>query len=937
MKNKIGKLIFGLFVVLVATGYGSVSAQSITVTNVAPTPVCAGSDVSITFDAINGGSGNHFDNSTTYTIYLSNSSGSNFSSLGTFSTTGISYNTSDNGTTSAITTTVTLPASLVTGSNYKISIGSANPAFDGSTGAGASSAFTVNALITPTVTATADPSNTFCADQPITFTATPANAGSYQWQIDGVAYGSNSTNNTISFPSGTIQNGHKVRVILTSNNQCASPKTATSQYVTVTVYPLPTVNAGGSMTAICQGGTSAALGGSYGGGATGAIWSDGGAGGTFSNNGGSTPNTATYTASSTFSGTVTLTLTSQGGSCGTVTDTKTIIVNKNPTVNAGGAIAAICQSGTSAALGGSYGGGATGAVWSDGGAGGTFSNNGGSTPNTATYTASPTFSGTVTLTLTSQGGSCGTVTDSKTITVNQNPTANAGGSLAAICQGGTSAAMGGSVGGGATGGTWSGGAGTWTNANNPSTATYTAGASESGTITLTLTTTGGVCGSTTVTKTITVNQNPTANAGGALAAICQGGTSAALGGSVGGGATGGTWSTTAGGTFNPGLTNLNATWSPPAGYSGTATLVLTTTGGSCGTTSASKTITVNPTLVPTLSITSTSTNICTTAPSGSTPVTFSISSSTNLGNAPSYQWLLNGSNIGGQTGSTYTANSLVNGAQISLKATSNATCPSPSTVTSSVITMTGYTPPAQPVFAGSSGNVNLTSGICPYVSGLVYTVNADPNATSYNWTLPSGWNITAGAGTNSITVEVLPSTATGNLSISVTAQNACGASSSKSLTVNVNTSAAVYAGADARICTGTSYTISDASVSGYVNTNSGFGWSALSGSFNNTSSVNPTYTPSITSGTVTLTLTSTKTTGNPNCKVLTDNMVLTVVPLPTAAAGTAISTCSNSGSVNITTGSTATNYASVTWTSSGTGTFANANSLTTATYTPSAA
>jgi hypothetical protein len=69
--------------------------------------------------------------------------------------------------------------------------------------------------------------------------------------------------------------------------------------------------------------------------------------------------------------------------------------------------------------------------------------------------------------------------------------------------------MGGSVGGGATGGTWTGGAGTWTNANNPSNATYNASASESGTITLTLTTIGGSCGIATVTKTITVNPNPT--------------------------------------------------------------------------------------------------------------------------------------------------------------------------------------------------------------------------------------------------------------------------------------------------------------------------------------------------------------------------------------------------------------------------------------------
>jgi hypothetical protein len=64
---------------------------------------------------------------------------------------------------------------------------------------------------------------------------------------------------------------------------------------------------------------------------------------------------------------------------------------------------------------------------------------------------------------------------------------------------------------------------------------------------------------------------------------------------------------------------------------------------------------------------------------------------------------------------------------------------------------------------------------------------------------------------------------------------------------------------------------------------------------------------------------------------------ITINAVPTSVAGTAVLTCSNSGAVNITSGSSATNYSSVAWTSSGTGTFASANSLTAATYTPSVA
>ena len=108
-------------------------------------------------------------------------------------------------------------------------------------------------------------------------------------------------------------------------------------------------------------------------------------------------------------------------------------------------------------------------------------------------------------------GSCIVYSTSTLVTVNSNPTADAGSALTAICQSGTTSAMGGSIGGGATSGSWTGGAGTWTNATNPSIATYTASATETGTITLTLTTSGGNCGTTTATKTLIINSNPTQN------------------------------------------------------------------------------------------------------------------------------------------------------------------------------------------------------------------------------------------------------------------------------------------------------------------------------------------------------------------------------------------------------------------------------------------
>jgi uncharacterized protein (TIGR02145 family) len=61
-------------------------------------------------------------------------------------------------------------------------------------------------------------------------------------------------------------------------------------------------------------------------------------------------------------------------------------------------------------------------------------------------------------------------------------------------------------------------------------------------------------------------------------------------------------------------------------------------------------------------------------------------------------------------------------------------------------------------------------------TGLVYSVT-EVQGITYNWTVPSGWTITGGQGSNSITVNA--GTQSGTLS--VTAQNACGTSAASTL------------------------------------------------------------------------------------------------------------------------------------------------------------
>ncbi|MGZ4048563.1 MAG: FG-GAP-like repeat-containing protein, partial [Bacteroidia bacterium] len=82
------------------------------------------------------------------------------------------------------------------------------------------------------------------------------------------------------------------------------------------------------------------------------------------------------------------------------------------------------------------------------------------------------------------------------------------------------------------------------------------------------------------------------------------------------------------------------------------------------------------------------------------------------------------------------------------------------------------------------GVISGPASVCSYVgtaSTPIYTITAVANATSYNWTVPTGATIVSGAGTTSITVSYSTSFVPGN--ISVQSVSGCGSSAAKTLAI----------------------------------------------------------------------------------------------------------------------------------------------------------
>ena len=114
---------------------------------------------------------------------------------------------------------------------------------------------TVHPLVTPAITISVSPSDTVCAGTRVTFSDTTTNPGTaptYQWRKNGVNVATTTTYSTI--PA----DGDVIKCILTSNATCAAPDTAASNSITITVNPIvtPAIIVSASPTgAVCAGTT----------------------------------------------------------------------------------------------------------------------------------------------------------------------------------------------------------------------------------------------------------------------------------------------------------------------------------------------------------------------------------------------------------------------------------------------------------------------------------------------------------------------------------------------------------------------------------------------------------------------------------------------------------------------------------------------------------
>lgn len=179
---------------------------SITISTTTVFPVCPGESVTFTSIAVNGGAAPVFQ----WKINGVNVAGANAS---TFTSTALANN---DVVSVELTSTASCPT-VPNATSNTIQV-------------------TTSAPTNPVVTISANPNGPICPGEDVTFTAVATFGGTaptYLWQVNGFNTGTNAS----TFISGSLTNGDKVRVILTSSSACATTPKDTSNELTITVDP----------------------------------------------------------------------------------------------------------------------------------------------------------------------------------------------------------------------------------------------------------------------------------------------------------------------------------------------------------------------------------------------------------------------------------------------------------------------------------------------------------------------------------------------------------------------------------------------------------------------------------------------------------------------------------------------------------------------------
>lgn len=771
--------------------------------------------------------------------------------------------------------------------------------------------------INPMPTAYAGNDKIMCANNLITITeATAGNYANITWTSTG-SLGTITNANTVNpmyTPSAADASAGNVKLILTATGTGLCMSQVVTDTMSINISQTPTVDAGSDQS-YCDNITTIPMSGSITI-ASSATWTTGGTGVIANPNSLSTQYTPS--ALDKTKGFVMLYLTTNSaGSCLNVKDSVRVTFVPAPIANAGSNRTS-CANNPNVTLNGSVLN-AIGGVWSGG--------TGSFTPNNndlnAVYIPTPAeiTAGTVTLALTTVGGSaCPASVDQMIITIKPSPVVNAGIDQN-LCRNNANVTLNGIV-TGATGGQWSGGLGAFTPSPDVLNLIYTPTQNElnNGFIVLTLKSTGnGICYQESDNILISFAPAPIVDAG-TNKTVCANSASVTLNGSVLN-ASGGLWSTSGSGIFVPSNTQLaNTTYVPSSDdiTNGGVTIYLRSSGnGNCIAETDSMKIVITP--APVVDAGNNLT-VCV------NQLTVQLNG-TIFGGTTTGVWSTSGTGTFTPNNSTLNAkyiaspqDSITQGCNLILSATNYGNC----SVVKDTIKLN--------IFPGGWAEAGTDIAVCANVANISLNGQIQGQATGGVW-------FTSGTGlfvpnANTLNASYKPSAndiASGGCKLILQA-NSCNLDRD-TLELVLTPAPIVNAGTDKIVCADVMQITLNGTVSG--NTTTGTWSSSGSGYFTpNNSALNATYhlsSQDSISG-INLYLTSTN---NGNCQASTDAMKVTVAPAGYANAGLDKTACANNA--NVVLGGTLSGGATkAKWFTSGTGLFVPSDTILAPTYKPSA-